>query len=123
LLNDATGPFSWTRSNATTNKPSAFSMESSRTTILSKKQAHGPSASAKVQSKAVVVSPSSPSRHNTWSSNTESMSETAELAKALWREMRAWFLTFVFKALDIGFHMFEDQHNVHGKGSSMLAAT
>jgi hypothetical protein len=100
LLNGATGPFSRTRSNATTNKPSAFSVEPSRTTILSKKKAHGPSASAKVQSKAVVVSPSSPSRCNTWSSNTESMSETVELAKALRREMCMWFPTFVFEALD-----------------------
>jgi len=72
LLNGATGSFSRTRS---TNKPNASSVEPPRTS-LSKKPTHG--ASAKVQSK---VAPSSPLRC-TWS-NTESMSETAELAKSL----------------------------------------
>lgn len=110
LLNGATGPFSRTRSSGTTNKPNASSVEPPRTTSLSsKKQAHG--ASAKAQSKAAAVSPSSPPRCSTWN-----MGETAELAKALWREMRAWFLTFVDEALDVGFHLFEDQQNVAGKG-------
>jgi len=104
LLNGATGSFSRTRS---TNKPNASSVEPPRTS-LSKKPTHG--ASAKVQSK---VAPSSPLRC-TWS-NTESMSETAELAKSLWREMHTWFLTFVDEALDVGFHLFEDQ-NVASKG-------
>ncbi|XP_066340329.1 uncharacterized protein [Miscanthus floridulus] len=100
LLNGATGSFSRTRS---TNKPNASSVEPPRTS-LSKKPTHG--ASAKVQSK---VAPSSPLRC-TWS-NTE----TAELAKSLWREMHTWFLTFVDEALDVGFHLFEDQ-NVASKG-------
>ncbi|CAD6255072.1 unnamed protein product [Miscanthus lutarioriparius] len=104
LLNGATGSFSRTRS---TNKPNASSVEPPRTN-LSKKPTHG--ASAKVQSK---VAPSSPLRC-TWS-NTESTSETAELAKSLWREMHTWFLTFVDEALDVGFHLFEDQ-NVASKG-------
>ncbi|KAG0528480.1 hypothetical protein BDA96_05G015600 [Sorghum bicolor] len=104
LLNGATGSFSRTGS---TNKPNASSVEPPRTS-LSKKPTHG--VSAKVQSK---VSPSSPLRC-TWS-NTESMSETAELAKVLWREMHTWFLTFVDEALDVGFHLFEDQ-NVASKG-------
>jgi len=115
LLNGATGSFSRTRS---TNKPNASSVEPPRTS-LSKKPTHG--ASAKVQSK---VAPSSPLRC-TWS-NTESMSETAELAKSLWREMHTWFLTFVDEALDVGFHLFEDQ-NVASKGkdckSSRRSAT
>jgi len=94
LLNGATGSFSRTRS---TNKPNASSVEPPRTS-LSKKPTHG--ASAKVQSK---VAPSSPLRC-TWS-NTESMSETAELAKSLWREMHTWFLTFV-----------DEDQNVASKG-------
>jgi len=61
--------------------------------------------SAKVQPK---VSPSSPAS-STWN-NTESMYQTVELAKALWREMHMWFLNFVNEALDVGFHLFEDQN-------------
>ena len=66
--------------------------------------------SAKVQPK---VSPSSPAS-STWN-NTESMYQTVELAKALWREMHMWFLNFVNEALDVGFHLFEDQ-NMASKG-------
>jgi len=43
------------------------------------------------------------------------MHETVELAKTLWCEMHMWFLNFVDEALDVGFHLFEDQ-NVASKG-------
>jgi len=43
------------------------------------------------------------------------MYQTVELAMALWHEMHMWFLNFVNKALDVGFHLFEDQ-NVASKG-------
>ncbi|PAN15672.1 hypothetical protein PAHAL_3G010700 [Panicum hallii] len=100
LLNGATESISRMKS---TNRPKAPSVEPPRTS-LSRKQSLG--ASAKAQPK---VSPSS-----TWN-NTESMYETVELSKILWREVHMWFLKFVDEALDVGFHLFEDQ-NVASKG-------
>ncbi|RLN42582.1 hypothetical protein C2845_PM01G39700 [Panicum miliaceum] len=99
LLNGATESTSQMKS---TNWPKAPSVEPPRTN-LSRKQSLG--ASAKIQSK---VSPSSPASC-TWN-NTESMYETVELSKTLWREMHMWFLNFVDEALDVGFHLFEDQN-------------
>ena len=104
LLNGATKSISRLKS---TNRPKAPSVEPPRTS-LTRKPSLG--ASAKVQPK---VSPSSPAS-STWN-NTESMYQTVELAKALWREMHMWFLNFVNEALDVGFHLFEDQ-NVASKG-------
>ncbi|RLM98613.1 hypothetical protein C2845_PM06G15460 [Panicum miliaceum] len=104
LLNDATESISRMKS---TNRPKAPSVEPPRTS-LSRKQSLG--ASAKAQPK---VSPSSPAS-STWK-NTESMYEAVELSKILWREMHVWFLKFVDEALDVGFHLFEDQ-NVASKG-------
>ncbi|CAN6325642.1 unnamed protein product [Urochloa humidicola] len=104
LLNGATESISWMKH---TNRPKAPTVEPPRTS-LSRKQSLG--ASAKVHSK---VSPSSPARC-TWN-NIESMYETVELSKTLWREMHMWFLNFVDEALDVGFHLFEDQ-NVASKG-------
>jgi len=104
LLNGATESISRLKS---TNRPKAPSVEPPRTS-LTRKPSLG--ASAKVQPK---VSPSSPAS-STWN-NTESMYQTVELAKALWREMHMWFLNFVNEALDVGFHLFEDQ-NVASKG-------
>ncbi|CAN6348817.1 unnamed protein product [Urochloa humidicola] len=104
LLNGATESISRMKS---TNRSKVPSVEPPRTS-LSRKQSLG--ASAKVQSK---VSPSSPARC-TWN-NTESMYERVELSKTLWREMHMWFLNFVDDALDVGFHLFEDQ-NVASKG-------
>ncbi|KAG2652428.1 hypothetical protein PVAP13_1NG355900 [Panicum virgatum] len=98
LLNGASESISRLKS---TNRPKAPSVEPPRTS-LSRKLSLG--TSAKVQSK---VSPSSPGS-STWN-NTESMYQTVELAKTLWREMHMWFLNFVDEALDVGFHLFEDQ--------------
>ncbi|KAK3139200.1 hypothetical protein QOZ80_5AG0379400 [Eleusine coracana subsp. coracana] len=100
LLNGATESISRMKR---TNKPKTLSVVEPSRTSMPKKQSVG--ASAKVQSK---VSPSSPVRC-TWST-TESMNETVELAKTLWREMHMWFLNFVNEALDVGFHLFEDQN-------------
>jgi len=104
LLNGATESISRLKS---TNRPKAPSVEPPRTSLTRKPSLGG---SAKVQPK---VSPSSPAS-STWN-NTESMYQTVELAKALWREMHMWFLNFVNEALDVGFHLFEDQ-NVASKG-------
>jgi hypothetical protein len=101
LLNGASESFP--RTKRTNNAKTTPSVEPPRTTSVSKKQPVG--ASAKVQSK---VSPSSPVRC-TWST-TESMKETVELTKTLWREMHMWFLNFVNEALDVGFHLFQDQN-------------
>ncbi|TVU27239.1 hypothetical protein EJB05_29836, partial [Eragrostis curvula] len=100
LLNGATDSISRTKS---TNKPKAPSVVEPPRTSLPRKQSLG--ASAKIQSK---VSPSPPVSC-TWS-NAEGMNETVELAKTLWREMHMWFLNFVNEALDVGFHLFEDQN-------------
>ncbi|CAN6339406.1 unnamed protein product [Urochloa humidicola] len=104
LLNGATESISRMKR---TNRPKAPTVEPPRTS-LSRKQSLG--ASAKVQCK---VSPSSPA-NCTWN-NIESMYETVELSKTLWCEMHMWFLNFVDDALDVGFHLFEDQ-NVASKG-------
>ncbi|XP_062202777.1 uncharacterized protein LOC133905087 [Phragmites australis] len=104
LLNCATESISRMKN---TNKPKTSSMEPPRTS-LSKKQPLG--ASAKGQSK---VSPC-PTVSCTWS-NTEGLNETVGLAKTLWCEMHMWFLNFVDEALDVGFHLFEDQ-NVASRG-------
>ncbi|CAL5097345.1 unnamed protein product [Urochloa decumbens] len=104
LLNGATGSISRMKS---TNRPRAPSVEPPRTS-LSRKKSLG--ASAKVQSK---FSPSSPASCP-WN-NIESMYETVELSKTLWHEMHMWFLNFVDEALDVGFHLFEDE-NVASKG-------
>ncbi|XP_062201812.1 uncharacterized protein LOC133904360 [Phragmites australis] len=99
LLNCATESISRIKN---TNKPKTSSVEPPRTS-LSKKQSLG--SSAKGQSK---VSPF-PTVNCTWS-NTEGMNETVGLAKTLWCEMHMWFLNFVDEALDVGFHLFEDQN-------------
>ncbi|KAF8766280.1 hypothetical protein HU200_007794 [Digitaria exilis] len=104
LLNGATETISRMKS---ANRPKVPSVEPTRTG-LSRKQSIG--ASAKVQSK---VSPSSPAS-STWN-NTDSTYETVELSKTLWCEMHMWFLSFVDEALDVGFHLFEDQ-NLASKG-------
>jgi hypothetical protein len=85
------------------------SVEPPRTTSVSKKQPVR--ASAK-------VSPSSPVSC-TWST-TKSMTETVELAKTLWREMHMWFLNFVNEALDVGFHLIQDQNIVSWTESGRL---
>ncbi|TVU50632.1 hypothetical protein EJB05_02010, partial [Eragrostis curvula] len=100
LLNGATESIFRTKS---TKKPKTPSVLEPPKTSLSKKQSLG--ASAKIQSK---VSPSPPVGC-TWS-NSEAMNETVELSKTLWREMHMWFLNFVNEALDVGFHLFEDQN-------------
>ncbi|RLM68918.1 hypothetical protein C2845_PM17G00130 [Panicum miliaceum] len=106
LLNGATESISRMKSK---NRPKTPSVEPPRTS-LSRKQSLG--ASAKAQPK---VSPSSPAS-STWN-NTESMYETVELAKTLWREMHMWFLNFV----DVGFHLLEDQNMASkGKHSSRI---
>ncbi|KAL6653310.1 hypothetical protein ACP70R_008888 [Stipagrostis hirtigluma subsp. patula] len=104
LLNGTTESISRTKN---TNRSKAPSVEAPRTS-LSKKQSLG--ASAKVHSKASPIHPLSCA----WS-NTEGMNETVELATTLWREMHKWFLDFVDEALDVGFHLFEDQ-NVASRG-------
>ncbi|CAN6373885.1 unnamed protein product [Urochloa humidicola] len=104
LLNGATESISRMKR---TNRPKAPTVEPPRTS-LSRKQSLG--ASAKVQSKVLPSSPAS----CTWN-NIESMYDTVELSKNLWREMHMWFLNFVDEALDVGFHLFEDQ-NVASKG-------
>uniref|UniRef100_A0A0D9XNI1 Uncharacterized protein n=1 Tax=Leersia perrieri TaxID=77586 RepID=A0A0D9XNI1_9ORYZ len=88
-------------------KPMVPSVEPPRTT-QSKRQSHG--TSAKVQSK---VSPS-PTVSYTWN-KTQGVNETAELATTLCHEMHLWFLKFVDEAMDLGFHLFEDQ-NVASRG-------
>ncbi|GJN07138.1 hypothetical protein PR202_ga24940 [Eleusine coracana subsp. coracana] len=100
LLNGATESISRMKR---TNNPKTPSVVQPSKTSMTKKQSVG--ASAKVQSK---VSPNSPVSC-TWST-TESMNETVELAKTLWREMHMWFLNFLNEALDVGFHLFEDQN-------------
>ncbi|KAF8670574.1 hypothetical protein HU200_050600 [Digitaria exilis] len=100
LLNGVTESISWRK--GTNKHKSPLVVEPSRTSVP-RKQSVG--ALAKVPSK---VSPSSPMSF-TWSA-TESMNETVELAKTLWREMYMWFLNFVNEALDVGFHLFEDQN-------------
>ncbi|KAG2549458.1 uncharacterized protein LOC120651207 [Panicum virgatum] len=105
LLNGATDSISRTKS---ADRPKASSLEPPRTS-LSRKQSLG--ASSKVQTK---ISPSPPVSC-TWSNTESSMHETVELAKTLWCEMHMWFLNFVDEALDVGFHLFEDQ-NVASKG-------
>ncbi|KAL6653308.1 hypothetical protein ACP70R_008886 [Stipagrostis hirtigluma subsp. patula] len=104
LLNGATESISRTKN---MNRSKVPSVEAPRTRLPTK-QSLG--ASAKVQSKASANHPLS----CTWS-NTEGMNETVELATTLWREMHKWFLDFVDEALDVGFHLFEDQ-NVAGRG-------
>ncbi|RCV36262.1 hypothetical protein SETIT_7G304400v2 [Setaria italica] len=111
LLNGATESISRMKS---INRPKVPSVEPPRAS-LSRKQSLG--ASAKVQSK---VSPSSPVSC-TWN-NTESMYEIVELSKTLWREMHMWFLNFVDEALDVGFHLFEDQ-NVASRGKHSNSIT
>ncbi|GJN28448.1 hypothetical protein PR202_gb16573 [Eleusine coracana subsp. coracana] len=100
LLNGATESIS--RMKRTNNLKTPSVVQPSKTSVP-KKQSVG--ASAKVQCK---VSPSS-QVSCTWST-TESMKETVELAKTLWREMHMWFLNFVNEALDVGFHLFQDQN-------------
>jgi hypothetical protein len=102
LLNGASESFS--RTKRTNNAKTTPSVEPPRTSV-SKKQPVGASAKVQFQSK---VSPSSPVSC-TWST-TKSMTETVELAKTLWREMHMWFLNFVNEALDVGFHLFQDQN-------------
>ncbi|KAL6905736.1 hypothetical protein ACP4OV_003337 [Aristida adscensionis] len=110
LLNGATDSISRMKN---TTRPKMPSAEPPRTS-LSKKQSLG--TSAKAQSK---VSPS-PSAGCTWS-NAEGMNETVGLANTLWREMHLWFLKFVDEALDVGFHLFEDQNvATRGKHSSQI---
>ncbi|KAJ1264644.1 hypothetical protein BS78_08G015700 [Paspalum vaginatum] len=111
LLSGATDTVSRKKS---TNKPKAAPSAERPRTSLSRKQSLG--VSSKVQSK---TSPSSPARSCTWG-NIESMNGTLELARTLWREMYTWFLKFVDEALDVGFHLFEDQ-DVASRGSKHSA--
>uniref|UniRef100_A0A0E0R3H2 Uncharacterized protein n=1 Tax=Oryza rufipogon TaxID=4529 RepID=A0A0E0R3H2_ORYRU len=90
LMNKA--PESLSRKRGADKPKAPLVVEAPRTTI-SKRQSHG--TSAKVQSKGV--------------------NETAELATTLCREMHTWFLKFVDEAMDLGFHLFEDQ-NVASRG-------
>ncbi|KAF7053201.1 hypothetical protein CFC21_061178 [Triticum aestivum] len=96
LVNSATGSIYQKKS---TEKPKAPAVEPPRTS-LSKRPSLG--ASAKVQSRASPLPAAWP--------KTPGMNETVELANTLCREMHAWFLKFVNEAMDVGFHLFEDQN-------------
>uniref|UniRef100_A0A0E0RD04 Uncharacterized protein n=1 Tax=Oryza rufipogon TaxID=4529 RepID=A0A0E0RD04_ORYRU len=76
--------------------------------IRNLRQSHG--TSAKVQSKVLPTSSASCA----WN-KTQGVNETAELATTLCCEMHTWFLKFVDEAMDLGFHLFEDQ-NVASRG-------
>ncbi|XP_052135189.1 uncharacterized protein LOC127753803 [Oryza glaberrima] len=89
-------------------KPKAPSVVEAPRTTISKRQSHG--TSAKVQSKVLPTSTASCA----WN-KTQGVNETAELATTLCREMHTWFLKFVDEAMDLGFHLFEDQ-NVASRG-------
>ncbi|XP_006663166.2 treacle protein-like [Oryza brachyantha] len=111
LMNRAPESFSRKRG---ADKPKVLSVVEPPKTTLSKRQSHG--APAKVQSK---VSPS-PTAACTWN-KTQGVNETADLATTLCREMHTWFLKFVDEAMDLGFHLFEDQNIAsRGKQSSHI---
>ncbi|XP_037429849.1 translation initiation factor IF-2-like [Triticum dicoccoides] len=97
LVNSATGSIY--------QKNSATAVEPPRTS-LSKRPSLG--ASAKVQSRASPLPAAWP--------KTPGMNETVELANTLCREMHVWFLKFVNEAMDVGFHLFEDQ-NIATRGN------
>jgi hypothetical protein len=105
LMNKA--PESLSRKRGADKPKAPLVVEAPRTTI-SKRQSHG--TSAKVQSKVLPTSSASCA----WN-KTQGVNETAELATTLCREMHTWFLKFVDEAMDLGFHLFEDQ-NVASRG-------
>jgi hypothetical protein len=104
LVNSATGSIYPRKS---TEKPKATPsvIEPPRTSLSSKRPP------AKVVQHR--VSPPLPAAA-AWS-KTPGMNETVELANTLWSEMHLWFLRFVNEAMDVGFHLFEDQ-NVAARG-------
>lgn len=106
LINSATGP---TCQKKSTEKPKTPAVEPPRTTSLSMRQPLGGGASAKVLSRA------SPLPANAWN-KTPGLIETIELVNALSRDMQAWFLRFVDDAIDMGFHLFEDQNSIATRG-------
>uniref|UniRef100_A0ACD5W9R4 Uncharacterized protein n=1 Tax=Avena sativa TaxID=4498 RepID=A0ACD5W9R4_AVESA len=107
LVNSATGSIYQKKHSTEKEKPKAPSPSvidpPPRTTSLPSKRA-----SAKVVQHR--VSPPVPAAA-AWS-KTPGMNETVELATALWSEMHVWFLRFVNEAMDVGFHLFEDQNVV-----------
>ncbi|KAM0830191.1 hypothetical protein ACQ4PT_066378 [Festuca glaucescens] len=104
LVNSATGSIYQKKS---TEKPKAppSVIEPPRTSLSSKRP------SAKVVQHR--VSPPLPVAA-AWS-KTQGMNETVDLVNTLWSEMHVWFLRFVNEAMDVGFHLFEDQ-NVAARG-------
>ncbi|XP_037421525.1 uncharacterized protein LOC119286250 [Triticum dicoccoides] len=97
LVNSATGSIYQKKS---TEKPKAPPAVEPPRTSLSKRPSLG--ASAKVQSRASHLPAAWP--------KTLGMNETVELAHTLCHEMHVWFLKFVNEAMDVGFHLFEDQN-------------
>ncbi|KAE8816570.1 hypothetical protein D1007_05907 [Hordeum vulgare] len=109
LVNSATGSIYQKKITEKTKAPPA--VEPPRTG-MSKRPSLG--ASAKVQSRV------SPLPSAAWP-KTPGMNETVELANTLCREMHVWFLKFVNEAMDVGFHLFEDQNMVtRGKQSGHI---
>ncbi|CAM0874439.1 unnamed protein product [Alopecurus aequalis] len=113
LVNSATGSIYQKKS---TEKPKAPSViEPPRTSLSSKRPSLG--AAGKVQHR---VSPPLPAAAS-WS-KIPGMNDTVELANTLWSEMHVWFLRFVNEAMDVGFHLFEDQ-NVAARGKQSAHIT
>ena len=113
LVNSATGSIYQKKSTEKPKAPSAI--EPPRTSLPSKRPSLG--ASAKIQHRASPPLPAAAS----WS-KTPGMNETVELANTLWSEMHVWFLRFVNEAMDVGFHLFEDQ-NVAARGKQSAHIT
>lgn len=105
LVNSATGSIYQKMSSTEKPKAPPSVIEPPRTSLSSKRS------SAKVVQHR--VSPPVPAMA-AWS-KTPGMNETVELANTLWSEMHMWFLRFVNEAMDVGFHLFEDQ-NVAARG-------
>jgi hypothetical protein len=106
LVNSATGSIYQKKSSTEKPKAPPSVIEPPRASLSSKRP------SAKVVQHR--VSPPLPAAAASWS-KTPGMNETVELANTLWSEMHVWFLRFVNEAMDVGFHLFEDQ-NVAARG-------
>ncbi|KAM0822538.1 hypothetical protein ACQ4PT_071433 [Festuca glaucescens] len=106
LVNSATGSIYQKKSSTEKPKAPPSVIEPPRASLSSKRP------SAKVVQHR--VSPPLPAAAASWS-KTPGMNETVELVSTLWSEMHVWFLRFVNEAMDVGFHLFEDQ-NVAARG-------